>query len=263
MNLLQYLIDNPTKTYAETILHEESVDTKQVGSGQARGFFIRTNVKDSPQKLWAFFNLLASDPTHEAFDTASGIVVTASDAQSYFGMDDTKADGIANRQGVADLVTADIMDQDTADAFIALTLTITKPFKDVTEPQWDAEKLISTLQGTTSSIASETIYNDATNQPFSLNSGDSSYQVHILLDAPAVTDTTVELTLLHKDAKPANKEGHTHVFSEEVRKIIVPVRQGQQYVASDIIRRKFKRHVQFTGEIQLANTPIKLEVVGA
>ncbi len=129
-------------TLALAHAHEETTDTKRVGSGQARGLFITEMGAGvySESTIWAVFSGAAADITNPLFSLASAILITASDAGSYFGMDETKADGIANRAGIEGLVSKGVMTQSTADKFIAKTLSVTQPFKDVTQAEFDATK---------------------------------------------------------------------------------------------------------------------------
>jgi len=126
--------------------HTVTVDTKQVGSGQARGLFIsEMGAGDySGSTIWAIFSAAAADINNPLFSLASAILITASDSGSYFGMDETKAEGIANRAGIVSLVAAGIMTQETADKFIAKTLSITYPFANATAQQFNQAKGVYT-----------------------------------------------------------------------------------------------------------------------
>lgn len=140
MNLKQYIQENPTATLADAQAYPVTIDTKQVGSGQARGLFItEMGAGDySSMTLWTVFSAAAADINSSLFSLASAIIITASDGSSYFGMDDTKADGIGNRAALDGLVAGGVMTQATADKFIAKTLSTTYPFATATQEEFDA-----------------------------------------------------------------------------------------------------------------------------
>lgn len=114
--------------------HEETVDTKRVGSGQARGYFVNTN------DLWKRLRDIQSEITHPFYSVADTIIATALDAGSYFGMDSSKADGQANRVALSLMVEYSVLTQTEANGFIAKTLTMTKPFENVTQSQFNSAK---------------------------------------------------------------------------------------------------------------------------
>ena len=116
----------------------EVVDTKQVGSGQARGYFVNTN------KLWLRLRNIQTDLSNPFYSIADTIIATALDAGSYFGMDVNKPDGIANRMALALLVSQGILTQTESDGFIAKTLSTTKPFENSTLVQFNQSKGIYT-----------------------------------------------------------------------------------------------------------------------
>ena len=127
-------------TLEDAQAYQITTDTKQVGSGQARGYLVNTN------DLWKTLKLFQSDITHALFSLADAIITTASDAQSYFGMDITKADGVSNRAGIDILVQAQVMTQVEADGFIAMTLSTIYPFATTTQSQLNAAKDIFTAK---------------------------------------------------------------------------------------------------------------------
>ena len=116
----------------------EIVDTKKVGSGQARGYFVNTN------KLWLRLRNIQADPSNPFYSIADTIIATALDSGSYFGMDVNKPDGIANRGALALLVAQGILTQSESDGFIAKTLSTTKPFENISIIQFNQAKYIYT-----------------------------------------------------------------------------------------------------------------------
>lgn len=112
-------------------------ETHQVGSGTARGWFVFTGI-------WTTLRTIQDDKAHPLYALADAVIATATDASSYFGLDPNKADGVANRGGLATLVSAGVMTQPQADEFIAKSITVTKPFKDVTQTEFDRAQLTKT-----------------------------------------------------------------------------------------------------------------------
>ena len=200
-SLRQYLKTSPASDLATTQAFEDVADSGQIGSGQARGFFINEEaVGDNVGvKLWTLFSKIAKDTEHPMFPLASGVVITASDASSYFGMDITKTDGVANRQAIAGLVAMNIMSQKTADKFLAKTLTITKPFINVTQEQQDEAILENSLEGSLESH-SYTIGGFPINEPDAYIIKTRELIVDVIFDASAPVNTTVTVRALLLDA---------------------------------------------------------------
>lgn len=156
--------------------YEVTVDTKQVGSGQARGYLVNTN------DLWKVLKLTQADITHPLFSLADAIITTASDAQSYFGMDETKAEGIANRFGLSVLVSQGIMTQVEADGFIDKTLSKSKPHKNATQADWDKAQLeLSQTKVETSYVSADYI----------LNKYRKTVAVSVTIDTPVPYDDVI------------------------------------------------------------------------
>lgn len=127
-------------TLAAAHAHEETVDTKRVGSGQARGYFVNTN------DLWKRLRDIQSEITHPFYGIADTIIATALDAGSYFGMDSSKTDGQANRVALSLMVEYSVLTQQEANGFIAKTLTVTRPFENVTQAQFNSAKGLITAK---------------------------------------------------------------------------------------------------------------------
>ncbi len=135
--LQQYLKDNPTKTLEEVQQAEITVDKKQVGSGQARGFFVDTDI-------WKSLKLIQSDITHPLFSLADAIIVTASDANSYFGIDPDTAEGMSNRRGAQYLESTKVMTSEQLEEFLGMSVHTEKPYKDITLLQFNQAKKLFT-----------------------------------------------------------------------------------------------------------------------
>jgi len=135
MTLAEYLVLNPTATLASTQAYTETTDKLRIGSGQARGFFAQTGI-------WLSLKLIQGDLTHALFSLVDATIVTASDASSYFGMDMTKADGLANLAGIDAMVAGGVMTAQQKLDFIALSKTVTTPFSNVTQADYDNAKLL-------------------------------------------------------------------------------------------------------------------------
>ena len=181
--------------------YEVVTDTKQVGSGQARGFFVNEEcIGDyAGMKLWTLFNTVASDVTNPLFPLASAIIITASDASSYFGMDTTKADGIGNRAALAGLVAMGIMSQETADKFIAKTLSISYPFIDATLVEFDAAKAdISTL-GSAKAVVSYDVKDSI--QAFHVRYKTNTTRIRFELDGIKTYNTNLTLRCAQRDVE--------------------------------------------------------------
>ena len=173
-------------TLAEAQAYTITIDTKQVGSGQARGYLVNNN------DLWKALKVIQSDITHQLFSLADAIITTASDAQSYFGMDITKADGVANRAGVDILVQAQIMTQDEADGFIAMTLSVTTPFKNSTQIELDTAKAEALLYVDTPPLKIGYPQLDS-EMDYAVVLANKQTQFRAVLASPAVVDTRIDI----------------------------------------------------------------------
>ena len=193
MNLKQYIQENPTDTLADIQAYSVTVDTKQVGSGQARGLFVNETGIGSYDgvPIWTIFSMAASDPTHPQFAIASAILITASDAGSYFGMDEDKPDGVANRAGIASLVTDEIMSQETADKFIAKTISTTYPFKHTTQEEFDEAHAALVGVGSTESVVKYDHVDSI--QSFHVRDNSNKTQIEIALDAFDTVNTNFKV----------------------------------------------------------------------
>lgn len=109
-------------------------DTKKVGSGQARGFFAQ-------EGIWTQLHVIQRDIAHPLFALADAVIKTASDASSYFGMDEDKKEGKDNREGLKVFVAQGVMTQEQADKFIAMCLSVSYPYKNATQEDWDKAQL--------------------------------------------------------------------------------------------------------------------------
>jgi hypothetical protein len=109
------------------------IDKKQVGSGQARGFFIRKGI-------WQVLKTIQSDMNHPLFELADGVIITASDASSYFGLDPTTADGQGNLAASEIMVAEQLITEAQKDELLGLAIKITYPNATATEADFGRYK---------------------------------------------------------------------------------------------------------------------------
>ena len=129
-------------TLAEAQAHTEMTDKKQVGSGQARGFFVSSGI-------WTALRQIQSDMTHPLYALADAVIVTASDGSSYFGMDASTAEGQGNLAASQILVDAGVMTEAQKLELLSKALTATKPYANVTQAEFlKAKGLIPYVQVT-------------------------------------------------------------------------------------------------------------------
>lgn len=121
-------------TLAEAKAYEYVEDKKRVGSGQARGYFVNNGI-------WKKLKLIQQDIEHDMFALADAIIVTASDASSYFGLDEDTAEGKANIAGAQLLVDNNIMTAEQKEEFLNKRYRVTRPFSNVTQDKFEAAKL--------------------------------------------------------------------------------------------------------------------------
>jgi len=184
MNLIQYLTANPASDLATTQAYQDVFDNKKIGSGQARGYFVFTGI-------WTKLRQIQADITNPLYALADATIATATDASSYFGMDSTKADGIANRSGIASYVAAGVMTQAEADGFIAKTLTVTAPFANITKTQFDAAKADIALTGKQNSA--NTSYNSDATIGYIIKLKSDELIISVIHDLPVTVQTTIQL----------------------------------------------------------------------
>jgi hypothetical protein len=113
--------------------HEVTVDKKKVGSGQARGYLIGIGI-------WNTLRGLQANLEHPLSALADGVIVTASDASSYFGLDTGTSEGQGNIASVGVFVDAGILSGSQAEDFLALAVSITHPFSNKTEQDFQIAK---------------------------------------------------------------------------------------------------------------------------
>ena len=120
-------------TLAEAQAFELITDKKQVGSGQARGFFVN-------EGLWTTLRQVQADIANPLFALADAVIVTASDASSFFGLDTATAEGQGNLAAANTMVAAGIMTEAQKDALLSLALTSSYPHADATQLDFDEAK---------------------------------------------------------------------------------------------------------------------------
>jgi len=106
-------------------------------------------------------------------------------------MDSTKADGIANRSGIATYVSAGVMTQAEADGFIAKTLTVTTPFANITQAEYDAAKADIALTGKQNSA--NTSYNSDATIGYIIKLQSEELIISVIHDLPVTVQTTTQL----------------------------------------------------------------------
>jgi hypothetical protein len=109
------------------------IDKKQVGSGQARGFFVR-------EGIWTTLRQIQSDISNPLFALADAVVVTASDASSYFGLDLTTAEGRGNLAAAETMVDTGLMRESQKSELLGLAIKTTYPNAKSTEQDFEIAK---------------------------------------------------------------------------------------------------------------------------
>jgi len=112
-------------TLAEAQAYELITDKKQIGSGQARGFFVNNGI-------WVTLRQIQADIANPLFALADAVIVTASDASSFFGLDTTTAEGLGNLAAADIMVAAGIMTEAQKVDMLALALKSTYPHANAT-----------------------------------------------------------------------------------------------------------------------------------
>jgi len=167
MNLKQYLITNPNATLAQVNSYADVLDKKKVGSGQARGYLVNTGI-------WTQLRTIQADMTNPLFALADAIIVTASDASSFFGMDISTTEGVSNIAGIDILVGASVMTPTQKVEFIAMSVKSTYPLVDTTQTEFDDTKALIALETNPTKI---TVTNPA-NAPHILRG--RSQEIHVI-----------------------------------------------------------------------------------
>ena len=124
-------------TLAEAQAHTAVTDKKQVGSGQARGFFVSSGI-------WTALRQIQSDMTHPLYALADAVIVTSSDGSSYFGMDSSTAEGQGNLAASQILVDAGVMTEAQKLELFSKALTVTKPYENAIQADFLKAKGLTT-----------------------------------------------------------------------------------------------------------------------
>jgi hypothetical protein len=122
-----------SQTLAEYRAEPLVIDKNQVGSGQARGFFIRKGI-------WQVLKTIQSDMNHPLFELADGVIITASDASSYFGLDPTTADGQGNLAAAETMVDTGLITESQKSELLGLAIKTTHPNANATEQDFQIAK---------------------------------------------------------------------------------------------------------------------------
>ncbi len=183
MNLKTHLIENPQATFADVVAFEITEDKKKVGSGTARGFFAGNGV-------WAKLKATRDNYAHPLSSLCDAVLITASDASSYFGLDSNTAEGRANIMGADALVTGGIMTPTQRDDFLQKAIKTTTPFVDTTEDEYNVAKQAASLFGVTESY--KTLYNGA-QQGHLIFLKNDQLKIEVIYDEPVVVATSVKI----------------------------------------------------------------------
>jgi hypothetical protein len=119
-----------SQTLAEYRAEPLVIDKKQVGSGQARGFFVR-------EGIWTTLRQIQSDISNPLFALADAVVVTASDASSYFGLDPTTAEGRGNLAAAETMVDTGLMTESQNSELLGLAIKTTYPNENSTKQDFE------------------------------------------------------------------------------------------------------------------------------
>ncbi|MFT6991866.1 MAG: hypothetical protein ACJASL_003863 [Paraglaciecola sp.] len=120
-------------TLAEAKAEPLIVDKLQVGSGQARGFFVN-------EGIWTILRQIQSDMGNPLFALADAVIVTASDASSFFGLDTATAEGVGNLAAAKVMVDAGIMTEAQKVKLLDLALKTTYPHANATQADFERAK---------------------------------------------------------------------------------------------------------------------------
>ena len=120
-------------TLAEAQAFELITDKKRVGSGQARGFFVS-------EGIWTALRQIQADITSPLFALADAVIVTASDASSYFGLDVTTAEGRGNLAAANTMVAAGVISEAQKVELLVLALKTTYPHATATQADFAKAK---------------------------------------------------------------------------------------------------------------------------
>ena len=145
-------------TLAEAQAHKEITDKKQVGSGQARGFFVNNGI-------WVTLRTIQADIANPLFALADAVIVTASDASSYFGLDATTTEGLGNLTAADIMVASAIMTEAQKDELLALALKSTYPHATATQEDFDEAKDVGETIGLNQNNSQHVISVNVTTQP--------------------------------------------------------------------------------------------------
>ena len=146
--LTKHLVDNPSHSHSDVQTFEYKDETFKVGSGAARGWFVENDI-------WRQLKTFQADIAHPLFSLADAIIVTASDASSFFGVDASTSVGRSNIAGAAALAGHGVMTSDQVHEFLNKSIKVSIPFLNVTQPEFDAAKAEIALIG---ELASHTTY---------------------------------------------------------------------------------------------------------
>jgi hypothetical protein len=145
-------------TLAEAQAFELITDKLQVGSGQARGFFVS-------EGIWTTLRQIQGDITNPLFALADAVIVTASDASSFFGLDTTTAEGLGNLAAANTMVATGLMTEAQKVTLLALALKSTYPHTTATQEDFDEANDAGEVIGLVQNNSQHLITVNITTQP--------------------------------------------------------------------------------------------------
>ena len=173
------------------VIEYEFVENKlKVGSGAARGYFVSIGA-------WSKLKAARDDVTNPLSDLADAVLITASDASSWFGLDETKSEGVSNHDGAMALVAGGILTDEQRLAFLEKAKRRTRPFSDVPQFEYDAVLAEIDLIGEIESTS--TSYNGA-GVPHMVVLKNDELIFDIVFDFPVPVDALVKIFAESYDA---------------------------------------------------------------
>ncbi len=228
MKLAEYVAENPDATLEQIQAVEVVVDKKQVGSGEARAFFVGNG-------SWGVLKKIQADYDHILFAMADAVVVTASDGSSYFGLDVETPEGVFNRAGADALVAGGILTEDQKLEFLAKSLRTIRPYADATEQS----VLEAKLKGVTQSTETGYPFFDSTTN-YHVKGLSDKVRITAVLDEAIAIDTTVSVF-------PWVDDQDTKNYSKLSRPYSMVIPKGYTQISTQITASTLSRFSQFTG----------------
>ena len=216
--LKNFLLENPTADLVAVNTHPQVNDKKRVGSGQARGYFAKPDVG-----IWKKLKATKNDPENSLAELCEAVLITATDAQSYFGLDPELPDGIANRAGAEALVAGGIMTPDQKTTFLGMAISTTYPLSAVDQAELDAAKAELALLGELESY--KTTY-DGEELPSISKLKQEKLLINVIYDAPSAIDTSFQVFAETEDKESGEFIRETKPVSNSTIKVAAGKKTG-------------------------------------